>query len=215
MIVRWKKVDKEFLKKRTSILIDENFESVAPFYPSSSGFFSEFVQKLHEVNTCIILECHFATITLTNHILERLLKVALVFNETGIERVRSSKLNEHYSEAHEKYQGASLSKTINQSCSAGLITKEHKKYLSREVLDKLRNGYSHSDPNKIIKGKNGQEVYVTKENKTDLKLDPFLQSQIMTNLAQQEAFPYYKYVFELIYHIEKILIEKEKTRPKR
>lgn len=219
MKIKFKEQNTESLKDFFSNLIDKNFNKVEPYYPISSSFMHEFAHLFIEINTCLILECHFASITLTNHTLEKLLKHALVYNEVGIKnkgRFRDSE--EKYKIAHNKYQQKELNYTINVCCSKGLISKEHKKYLQNEVRVQIRNGFSHSDPNKIIDPKNEKKTYMAKDMTnpdlplSDIKLHPFLQSQIIAQLANEYAFPYYKKVVEICSHIQKVLIEKENIK---
>ena len=210
MIVHYNKVDKDFFLQHAKNLIEKNFDLIAPYFITRSDVFKELVVKIHEVNSCLIFDCFSASISLTNHILERLLKISLVYNETGLGQVRMRDINNHFGPAHNKYQSEDLYKTINLCCSAGLITKEHKKYLNDEIREKLRNGFSHSDPNKMLK--NDIFVWNDKSITTDVRLDPLIQSTLMYNLAQEQALPYFQYIVGLIIHIEKVLIENDRKR---
>jgi hypothetical protein len=214
MIVHYPQYDKIYFQQLATKLIENNFDTIEPFFPKRSSFFHEFVPLFIEINTCLIFECFFASITLTNHTLEKLLKSALVYNETGIKEVSIKDLNNHYRAAHQKYQGEDLYQTINRCCGKGLITKQHKRYLQDEVREQLRNGFSHSDPNKIIDHKTEKIAYMARDPKnpdkelTDLKLNPRLQSQIISSIVEKKAFPYYQNVVSISLHIQDMLIKK-------
>lgn len=220
MIIHYNKVDKDFFERLSSQFIEKNFKEIEPFFPSRSDFFHEMIPLFREINTCLIFECYMASITLTNHMLEKLLKLSLVYSETGLTREPFKNIREHYGNAHSKFQNSDLSQTINSCCSAGLITKEQKKYLQNEVLEQLRNGFSHSDPNKIIEPKKGKQLYTsTNQGNTNhleggTVLDPFVQSQAISFFAQSEALKYYKNIIEISLHIQQKLIEKEYNRVK-
>ena len=219
MIVHYREITAESLKQITNNLIDKNFSELESYFPTRSSFFHEFVILFMEINTCLIFECHIASITLTNHTLEKLLKYALVHNDIGIERKKFFReLEPQYKIAHDNYQSLDFADTINRCCTKGLISTAHKKYLQDEIRIQMRNGFSHSDPNKIIDPKNEKKHYMGKDYKnpdaplSDIKLDPFVQSQIIGDLARANALPYYKKVVEICLYIQDKLIEKEKTR---
>jgi hypothetical protein len=216
MIKHYPKITKEYFREVSMKLIEKNFDEIEPFFPSKSDFFHELVPLFQEINLCLIFECYLASITLTNHTLEKLLKLSLVYNDMGIIR-RHLNQPDFYKNSHEKYQSSDLSKTINLTCSSGLITKEQKKYLENEVLEQLRNGFSHSDPKKIIEPNRGKKLYtaVSPDAEKTLKglvSDPTFQSQMISMFAEKEAFIYYKKVVEISLHIQTVLSEKENKK---
>lgn len=217
MIILYHQYDKNNFQNLASKLIEKNFDTIEPYFPKSSDFFHEFVPLFMEINKCLIFECFFASVTLTNHTLEKLLKLALVYNETGIKEVSLKDLNNHYSSAHLKYQGKNLSETIKKCFEEGLVTEEQKDYLQNEVRDQLRNGFSHSDPNQIIDPKKEKKFYMGRDPKnpdrelTDLKLHPKFQSQIISDIVEKMAFPYYQNVVSISLNIQDKLIEKNKS----
>lgn len=218
MIIHHNKVDKDFFQRLSLQQIENNFAEIEPFFPLRTDFFHELIPLFRQINTCLIFECHIASITLTNHTLEKLLKLSLVYNEMGMKR-QHFKQPTFYLNAHNKYQNSNLSQTINSCCSAGLITKTQKKYLQNEVLEQFRNGFSHSDPNRIIEPKKGKHLYSSTKPDADvllkeLVIDPMLQSQIIGYFAEAQAFKYYKNVLEITSHIQSILFKKEEAKNK-
>lgn len=115
-----------FFLERSRLLIEKNFENIEPYFIISSNVFKELVEKIHEVYTCLIFECYTASISLTNHIFERLLKISLVYNEIGLSQVSMRNIDNHFEDAHKKYQDKSMYETITKCCSAGLIKKNIK-----------------------------------------------------------------------------------------
>jgi hypothetical protein len=218
MIVRYPQVSKEHLIRLATNLIEKNFADIEMYYPRKSTFFHEFAGLFIENNTCLMFECYFASITLSNYTLEKLLKYALIYSYGGLNVVSTTEFDENYKACHKKIQEADMSQTITMCCSAGLITKADKKYLQDEIRTQIRNGFSHSDAYKIIDPKNEKKHYMGKDPKnperplTDLKLNPFLQSQIIASMTEKMAFPYYKNVVAICLHIQDRLLEKETMR---
>jgi hypothetical protein len=100
-------------------------------------------------------------------------------------------------------------KNINAACSQGLITKDEKKELDR-IRHELRNPYSHADPNPIHKDKAipMQGVTLTdngfnaeQENMMDILRMPYIQGIAQVHHAEATAFPYFKYVDELVRNV--------------
>jgi len=111
----------------------------------------------HEICLCLILGLDQAALTLTNHLLESLLKYALIYYEadrtTAKRRVPKGQavqsLVELTAPALRKYGDKDLSHNINSACRVGLITKDQKKELHR-YREIFRNAWSHSDKNKTF-----------------------------------------------------------------
>lgn len=123
----------------------------------------------------------------------------------------------YFDEAHKKYSNLDLNDTVNRCCNQGMITKDHKKYIHEKIREQLRNGFSHSDTDKILKeSPNTTYMYSSKISnpeelipvKMNPKTIPFLQSIQMYNFACEVSLPYYDFVYRLIMHIEKKLKEK-------
>jgi hypothetical protein len=160
---------------------------------------------IKELNFCLLLDLYQASITLTNHLLEKSLKLLLIYNESGKKYVNDlSKINELYGEASRKYNSKDLNDTINITCSKGLITKEEKKVL-HVYRDRLRNGFSHSDMGKIFKDAKiplimGSFSNPEKFEKWEAKVSevPFLQGIAQETLAESLALEYYKFVYNII-----------------
>ena len=76
---------KELFEKAFIDNLNKNFQSRSKYFDFQFYVFSELGGTVFEINKCLILEFHRASITLTNNLLERLLKLSLIYNEAGIE----------------------------------------------------------------------------------------------------------------------------------
>lgn len=95
-----------------------------------------------------------AAITLTNHLLENLLKTTLIAHYSKDKFPKNSEgkveeLIEMTREAREKYGDMALGNCINAIRSAGLIDKDQQKSL-HELRDFFRNAFGHADKEKIF-----------------------------------------------------------------
>jgi len=199
--------------------IDKNFDTLNKYFENDSTLFSELNPKIFEVNKCLILECFTASITLTNHILERLLKLALITNDTGIGELDVSLWDEHFEKPHKDYSGKTLGNTIELCLSRELITTEDKDYLFNKVREQIRNGFSHSDTDKILVDnieyavmfqssfKNPTNI---KPVKLNIKNNPIFQAIQMENFAKENALKYFDFVYNLISKIELRIHDKNK-----
>lgn len=210
-----KKVFREsFIKK-----LDENFPAQSKYFEFNLHVFCEFNTLIFEINKCIILELNRATITLTNHLLERLLKLALIKNETGIDPIPIENWNEIFEEPNRKYNSIPLGNSIELCKKFELITDIEKEYLFTTIRELMRNGFSHSDSSKILKDLPDDSVMYEgdisnpekelKEVKINQKIMPVFQALQMQNFANENAKSYFDYVFDLIFRIEQRLIHKK------
>jgi len=174
----------------------------------------------HEVCLCLIFGLHQAAITLTNHLVESLLKVALITHDTKPE------LNEGTPKSHsiesfvalfrparKKYGTNDLGDNINRACSAGLITKDQKKDL-HEIRDRIRNPYSHSDKDKAFGERRTHAQAFRIENDKLIAEDPenpqladliIAHGLAQSMQAKEEAVPYFLYMDRLVRQIRKKL----------
>ena len=81
----------------------------------------------------------------------------------------------------------------------------------------MRNSFAHADSTKILaKLPDNMEVFQASfSNPTDIKSInlnqkeiPFMQALHIDSFAEQNAFPYFKFVFNLIFDIENRLLNK-------
>lgn len=168
-----------------------------------------------EICKCIICGLYQATMTLTNHLLERSLKFCLAIKYSKENRKEESIIEDVFVEGIEMYYKLDLQDTINRACSQGLITKPEKKELLT-YRERFRNPYSHADANIFkdiyVKGKTmstedlkgGLEEFFKKcfDDNTDsivpLKNIPFAQGIFQIKIAKNDCIPYFSRVDEII-----------------
>jgi hypothetical protein len=160
---------------------------------------------LREIRFCLILDLFQASITLTNNLLEKYLKLILIYNEHGKKQIKdASTINDLYGPATKKYNNKDLSDTINMACTKGFITKEEKKSL-HEFRDRFRNAFGHSDMDKMFKDTKipfvlGKLSDINKSEIGEARLSevPFLQGIAQEGFAERYALEYFNFVDNMI-----------------
>jgi hypothetical protein len=212
-------MNKSILEKNLTNSMNENFDKVSKYLEPRFEVFCELDSVVYEVNNCLILGLHKASITLTNYLLERLLKIALIYNEAGIGPVEDlNNLDDVFREPNEKYNAILLSQSIKKCKEFELVTESETEVLDKKIRDLLRNGFSHADSTKILKdlpsqskmfqGSFSNPTGELKEITINTKINPVFQAIHMSEYALQNALPYYDFVFNLVFRIEKRLKEK-------
>ena len=130
--------------------IRNNYNTIAEAFENEYGW-PEVDSVRSEVCKCLICGLHQAAITLTNHLLESVLKKALIIEESAKNKTAHSDITNVFDDATEKYANKNLDFTINQACRKGLINKEEKNIL-HGFREQYRNAFSHADPQKTFSG---------------------------------------------------------------
>ena len=209
----------EIIKSRFEF-IDRHYLSIREAYHKHYDW-PELDPLRHEICICIMFGLCQAAITLTNHLLESLLKYALIIthgkNKKQIEDEIKGRIITSFIEKYEEgiliYGDANLDKTINRACTVGLITKDQKKML-HQFRDRFRNAYSHSDKKKTF-GKSSMPVSgIRLENDKfveDEKGEPEIaklligQGLVQAMMAQNDAPEYFLYIDKLAREIREKL----------
>jgi hypothetical protein len=157
-----------------------------------------------EIRICLLIELYQASITLTNHLLEKALKLILIHAESDSKQIDSFEtMNSTWLEASKIYNKMDLNDTINKVCSKGLIDKEQKKTL-HFFRERIRNGYSHSDMGKLFKD---QKIPLVMGNFSDTTIVhgeakiadvPMLQGIAQQTVAKDLASDYFIIVMNVI-----------------
>lgn len=201
--------------------LNQNFQSRSKYFDFQFYVFSELGGTVFEINKCLILEFYRAAITLTNNLLERLLKLSLIYNEAGIGPKPVEDWGITFGEPNRKYTSISLGNSIEKCRKLDLITQNEKVFLFDRIRELMRNGFSHADSTKILNGipdettmfqgsfSNPNEI---KPVTVSQKVIPFIQAIHIENFAKENAANYFDYIFELIKKIDQRLIDRnEKT----
>lgn len=214
-------MDKQIFADSFIEKLDKNYSKYSKYFDFDLEVFCEFNTLLFEINKCLILEFERATITLTNNLLERLLKLALINNEVGIDSIPIENWNKVFAEPIRKYSSISLGNSIELCKKHDLITQKEKDFMFDFIRELMRNGFSHADSTKILEDfpdklkmfqgslTNPNEI---KEVMINQKLIPCMQALQMENFAKASANLYFDFVFKLIFKMENRLKEKFKAK---
>ena len=204
-------MEKQLFEKDFLLKLNNNFDKQSKYFDFEFYVFTELGTSIFEINKCLILELYGASITLTNNVLERLLKLALIYNEAGAEPKHVENWNEVFLEPNRKYSSLHLANSIDLCKKFELITDEEKTFLFDTVRELMRNGFSHYDTNKILENISDDTTFFSGSfaNPTSLtpislnqKVIPLFQSLQVENFAKQNAIFYFDYVFNLINKID-------------
>jgi hypothetical protein len=170
-----------------------------------------------EITLALIFGLAQAAITLTNHLLENLLKNTLIIYELKQNpQIESRKKDKKVADlinittpARRKYANEKLSKNIDTACRLRLITKEEKKQL-HEYRKVFRNAYGHSDTDKIFGNKDistqslkmQNDNFVLGEQET-LRLADSIFSHGLAQAfqAREDAVPYFIFMDGVVRNI--------------
>lgn len=192
-------------------LVKNNFENHCKYFDYRSKLFVELEPLVFQINNCLILELHIPALTATNYLVERLLKIALIYNEVKGKTVELEELNSLYSLPNKKYTKLNFEKSIEKCRYLGLINDSEKEFLNNKIRPLIRNSYSHGDPTKITNSfPQETKAYVAsfsepgKLEEIDFEKHsiPTFQSQLFDEFAQQNSKTYFEFAFNLIIIIE-------------
>jgi hypothetical protein len=212
-------MEKEFFEKAFIEDLNKNFQSRSKYFDFEFYVFCELGGMVFEINKCLILEFYRASITLTNNLLERLLKLSLIYDETGIGPKPVEDWSSIFEEPNKKVSSISLGNSIEKCRKLDLITEKEKVFLFDTIREFMRNGFSHADSTKILNGIPDETTVFQGNfsNPTEIKpvtlnqkTIPFIQEIHIKNFAKENAANYFDYVYELIKKIDQRLIDKNK-----
>jgi|GEM_PF-5494991 len=127
--------------KQTYNLLFERFDNGMPSGP--------FGIIRHEIRNCLTYGMFQAALTLTNHYMEKFLKVALINSEVTVMMTDFQLFNEQREAAIKKFGGKRLFENINSSYEKAIITENEKRALLK-FKDVFRNTFSHFDHQSLI-----------------------------------------------------------------
>lgn len=180
----------------------------------------------HEICLCIMFGLCQSAITLTNHLLESVLKKSLIYisgkdvnqSEKDVEGNAITSLEEKYADGIKKYNGLNLYDTINLSRKLELITENQMKVLHAH-RENFRNAFGHGDIKKIfgkstvpIKTFKVEDEGIIQDESRDVEIANFMVGQclVQAKLSQDLAGPYFKDIDNLVRLLFKKLFEDDK-----
>lgn len=214
-IKKYDEINREILESRFKEGMEKNYDRLRNHSRKSYFFyFGDLRENIDQVFNCLILGSYSASITLTNHILERVFKLALINYYCGLLPTSPKDWNDVYSKT-DKYSEMTLNDSTNLCKELGLITEVHFEELTKYRI-KIRNGFSHYTPKKILKD-NDDTVGCTITNhnigdeseiKLNLKEIPILQTSYINKFAEENAENYFIFTLDIIQHIEFYFLKK-------
>ena len=222
--------EKQAISDEVNEIIKSRFQSINKFYLSIREIYKdhynwpEMDPLRHEICLCIMFGLCQSAITLTNHLLESLLKNALIIDhgkkveqtEEEIKGRAISAMIDKYSDGIKKYGDKNLDYTINQSRKLGLISKEQKKelHIFREIF---RNAFGHADKNKTfgkstmpVTGMKLENDKIIPDESGEPEVAKLLIGQVIVQhrIAQEHAVPYFQYIDNLVRQMKSKLFQK-------
>lgn len=191
--------------------LDKNFEKFNPYFDYQYQVFHDLGTTVFQAAKCLILEMPIASITISNHILERLLKLALIYKMAGIGPMPSEQVNEVFEATHNKYNHHTLGSSIELCKKEGLITDSEKDILFTIVREQIRNGFSHADMEKVLANipDSIDAIQASLSNPNERKaisfnpkVVPIFQAIALEQFATANAENYFIAVFNLLRNIE-------------
>lgn len=186
-------------------------------YESNLFLFGELQYNIKESVNCLIIGAYIASITNTNLILERGIKLALIQYEVGeLSNSDSEEILDKYIKADKQYSGKSMEKNIQRCIKYKIFNEEEAKELTQYKL-KFRDGFSHFTPKNIL---NGEERLAhiecldgSAETEKSLKM-PSFQSVEVIQFALNNAEPHLEYVLGIINHLQYKVLERFRKKSK-
>ncbi|WP_299218466.1 hypothetical protein [uncultured Aquimarina sp.] len=133
--------------------VNKNYDELSFFINDNLHILSNLKSVKYEIINCLMIEQFQASITITNHFLEKMLKSALISKYIeGLKFSDSDELNLKLKEAYKKYDDKTLKQSIDSALEIDIINKDEFNYINK-VRDDIRNAFSHAQMDKINKGK--------------------------------------------------------------
>ena len=207
------------IERNISTNIGKNYDKISKYLEPNFEVFCDLDGIIYEVNQCLLLGLHKASITLTNYLLERLLKLALIYNAAGLDPVQDlNELDAKFEGPNKEFGSIVMNESIQRCKKFKLITDSESDVLHKTIRALLRNGFAHADSSEILKdvpdeskmyqGSFSNPNAELKEVTINTKINPTFQALHMSDYAMHQALPYYDFVYNLIVRIEKRLKNK-------
>lgn len=196
--------------------ITKNIDSLIPFYNHRFIAFCQLTTLIYENLNCLLLGLNQASIFTTNHLLERMLKVALIEFHTKGYYIGNPEFEAKLEEAKEQYDGALLNNTITSAFKKNIIVEDEKNELM-VLKNNFRNPYSHAQMNSIIKNvpptfsgfmfnfKDGKDFLRSGEKfegKAETVSSYVVGQHHQFEIAKTKAFEYFNKVFNIMKSID-------------
>ena len=208
------------IKEKANLFSDsitQNMPKLESFHNVHFYIFCQQEFLVNEALNCLLLGLNHASIYTTNHLLEKILKVALINKHTAGLHIGDTGFNKKEAEAQKLYDGEKLNNNINKAFKLEILTENEKDKL-HELRKNFRNPYSHAETAPFLKdlpqtfvGVMGSisEGIVALQTNNPVSLKEIsiptsiLGQHLQKENANQSAFDYFKVVFTIMCSIEK------------
>lgn len=216
---------KETLHEYAAIRINRNYSKLEHFYSYELTHLSALRSLRWEILSSLLLENNNASITLTNHFVERMLKLSLIVFETkNINLSEPEKYSKRIKHFHNQYDHLNLDATIRHNKKKKLISEQEAIYLNT-ICKTFRDSYSHAQIKTINKDhpdiflgnmfslddiKNKLEKGDLQFNSTKIELpkeSPIMAELYQTESARENALNYFAEIQNILMNIEKNIEE--------
>ena len=201
-------------------VINNNFDVYNKYlHIQKENVFPELYSQINEIAYTLIFGFSMSAITLTNNLLEKLLKNALIKNELGLGGLELEKWNDTFTEINKRILSINLHESINNCNDEDLISNKDKQILHSQIKDQIRNGFSHADSSKILSKHPASKSSIildlndgstSKEHIDLVNSSPSMREDLVRKFAKSNAAPYFEFVVKLMQDIELRLVEKNK-----
>lgn len=214
---------KNLLKQYADVRIERNYVILEKFFNHDLSYMISLLNLRWEILISLLLENNNASITLTNHFVERMLKLSLIQLETkDVNLSEPEKYSKRVIHAHNQYDRLTLDATIKHNKKKHLISEDEFHYLST-VCKSLRDSYSHAQVGMINKSqpeklsgymfsiedvKNKLTKGETDFTKTKIELpkeSPTMVQLNQTESARENALEYFTRIYDILVNIEERL----------
>lgn len=211
---------KEIILSKAKFFNDKIIDNTAelnPFYKHHFILFCSLDTLIYENLNCLLLGLNQSSIFTTNHLLERMIKVALMDFHTKGYYIGNPGFDMKLEEAKKLYDWKVLNDTIILAVEQGIITEDERKVLTK-LKNEFRNPYSHAEAAKIIKDApptfSGFMSNFNDAKEAMIKGEPIPMQRVSVSsfafaqthqceLAKLKAFDYFKQIFNIMIAIDK------------
>lgn len=158
-----------------------------------------------EIFYSFLIGCSQAAVTLTNHLLEKALKVILMQTEPNNQNFTdAAKIQSHYAELNRQYQNVNLVDLIQRFFDKGYIDENERTTLD-EFRKVFRNAFGHADPKKTF-GETTKKVAVfnpfvhTEFQMSEVKVKDFqfVQDTEQKKICDTQGLDYFIFIDKII-----------------
>ena len=217
------KVSKHDMKRNRLLLVEslndiKKIKELIGIKKSKLKILTQLNPIISELCDCLSINAYQASITFTNHLLEKALKAAIILDD-GRKNVNNNNLrvDEVFKESYDRYDDMLMDQSIKKCCSIGLISKKEKSKLM-EIKEIFRNPYSHANTTKILDNVTSKVTvgYLNNSNKIEEQVVnvgyvPFMQGNAQLEIAKKYGYEYFRIAIYIVALLDNELEKRYKS----